>query len=365
MTKDEEKKGEKKGGPKKWSVSFSREIWIGLGAIAVVWVLIMLSFFSTIYRVTPEVDVDDVDEEQALRHPLTGEVLEEELEELPWVFGVMVENSVDAWPLSGLDQAFLVIEAPVEAGIPRFLAFYSEESEAEKIGPVRSARPYYLDWNDELDAIYAHVGGSPESLELIDEYEMLDLNQFWHADTFYRENGTRYAPHNVYTNSELLMEVLDELKELYELEVPVYEAWNFKDDAPALEDEAESLLVDFAEWYLYEADWQYDAETNTYLRYQGREMMEMDDGATIFANNVVVIATDVRTIDAVGRKSLETIGEGDALIAQDGEVYFAQWKNDEREERLRFYTVDGYEISLNAGVTWIEVVSDLAAVDVY
>src|SRR5688572_5513956 len=104
---------------------------------------------------------------EARRHPLRGEIVVERYEELPQVLGVLIENAADAWPLSGLDEAFLVIEAPVEGDIPRFIAFFSEESDVDLIGPVRSARPYYVDWNAELSGIYAHVGGSPEALDLI------------------------------------------------------------------------------------------------------------------------------------------------------------------------------------------------------
>lgn len=298
-----------------------------------------------------------------IRHPLSGAVITEQLTMLPQVFGIMVENSADAWPLSGLDQAFLVIEAPVEGGIPRFITFFGEDQAVDKIGPVRSTRPYYLDWNDELDAIYGHVGGSPEALDLIKyTYETIDLNQFWYDDYFYRQNGTRYAPHNVYTDSELLAQAEAKLKEQGQItEAPSYESWLFKEDRP-VGDGASSLSIDFAPGALYDVDWEYQAETNSYLRYQAGEVMRMTDGATISANNVVVIAMDIQVVDDKTRRHIKTVGEGDALISQDGESYLGRWKKDSRTSRLRFYTTDGYEISFNAGKTWIEVVEDLGQI---
>ncbi len=296
------------------------------------------------------------------RHPLTGRFIDEKLDHLPQVFGVMVENSADAWPLSGLDEAFLVIEAPVEGNIPRFIAFFSEDSDFGKIGPVRSARPYYLNWNDELQAVYAHVGGSPEALELIKStYSTIDLNQFFQSEYFYRQTtNNRFAPHNVYTTGNLLISSLDEL----DLSEPSYFSWLFKDDSPINSDDAVSVEIDFADGMTYDVFWEYNAEKNSYLRYQAGDVMRMEDNEPIYANNVIVIATDIRVIDNEGRKSLQTIGEGDALIVQDGEAYVARWIKSEHDNRLRFYTYDGYGISFNSGVTWIEVVSDLSDTEI-
>lgn len=338
-----------------------REIWIGALLLLITAVLILIGVLATVDRVAPPIaEVLDIKQEQDARHPLTGERLVMEYETLPQVFGVMVENAADAWPLSGVDEAFLVIEAPVEGNIPRFITFFSEESTVEKLGPVRSARPYYVDWNDELDAVYAHVGGSPEALDLIKyDYDTIDLNQFYQSEYFYRQNSGRYAPHNVFTDSDRLILALDEL----ELDEPAYESWQFKDDAP-VDGPGSSIAVDWQDGTTYDVTWEYQSETNDYLRWQGRSIMKMEDGDTITVNNVVVIAADIRTIDNVGRKRIETVGEGDALFAMDGEVFLGRWKKDERTQRLRFYTHEGDEISFNAGQTWIEVIWGLDQVEI-
>ena len=79
--------------------------------------------------------------------------------------GIMVENNFEAWPLSGLSKASIVYEAPVEGNIPRFFALYPLGEEVEMVGPVRSARLYFIDWAREYPGLmYLHVGGSPEAL---------------------------------------------------------------------------------------------------------------------------------------------------------------------------------------------------------
>ncbi|MEK7632801.1 MAG: DUF3048 domain-containing protein [Patescibacteria group bacterium] len=291
----------------------------------------------------------------APRHPLTGALLSAPLTALPQVFGIMIENSADAWPLSGLDQAFLVIEAPVEGNIPRFIAFFSDDQSVAKIGPVRSARPYYLDWNAEFQGIYGHVGGSPEALDDIAMSGTLDLNQFFQSEYYYRDELTRYAPHNVYTNTSLLKSAISEIDEKYAADSPSYDAWIFTDGAS----ESSAADTTHIEWGSgYDIDWTYDPATNVYRRSQG--------GNTYVANNVVVIATNIGTIpgDDKGRRTVRTIGEGPMMLLQNGTQNNVPWtwKKTSASSRMRFYDDTGKEVTMNAGKTWIEVVEDLGQV---
>jgi hypothetical protein len=284
---------------------------------------------------------------------LTGAVSNVEIAR-PQVFGVMVENSAEAWPLSGLEDAFLVIEAPVEAKIPRVIAFYSTEQDTEKIGPVRSARPYYLDWAQELRALYTHVGGSPEALELIEKNDVFDLNQFWNGDYFWR-SSTRSAPHNVYTSVELLNKALTKI----DTPAPDYGTWSFKNDDPAepSEDSETDVSLNSTE-PLYQVTWKYNAEKNYYERWKtSGTVVKSYDGVEIVANNVAVVYTSIKVIDNVGRRKIETIGQGNAKVLQDGRIISAVWKKESANDRLRFYAEDGKEIKWNAGKTWIEIVS--------
>lgn len=334
------------------------------GVIAIVFAaaiaLFALSFSGALLR-SPIIENIIVSDKVA-RHPFTGEWLSEEIES-PRIYGVMVENHLDSWPQSGLDQASLVIEAPVEARIPRMLAFFSEEQEVEKIGPVRSARPYYINWNAGLDAVYAHVGGSPEALEILQVDSTIDINEFSNEWFFWRENGSRQAPHNVFTSIEELGEALERFESRFGEQDNEWERWSFKDDAefkvvggepvPVVE----SVGIDFAgEPYVIE--WKYDSDTNSYKRYQAGELHEMEDGSLIFADNVVVMETDVKILDSVGRRSVRTIGEGNALVFQDGQMSKGNWNKPSKSSRLEFFSEDNL-IYMNAGKTWIEVIPSL------
>lgn len=274
-------------------------------------------------------------------------------EERAVIFGVMIENAYDAWPLSGLEDAFLVIEAPVEGDIPRFLAFFRADQETKKIGPVRSARPYYIDYASEFGAIYAHVGGSPEALEKVRATDSVqDLDQFFQSEYFYRQttNG-RYAPHNVFTSIESLRGAIEE----FDVAPFQYGLWKRKEGASRGN---ESLRVNQS-LGVYRVRWDYDPETNRYTRVQGDEVMTVENGANVIVDSIVVIETDVRTIDEKGRKAVTTIGDGYGLLAQDGVVQEITWKKASNEERLRFYDVNGKEVAINLGRTWIHIVDAL------
>lgn len=271
----------------------------------------------------------------------------------PPIFAVQVENMVDGRPLSGLSKANLVYETLVEAGITRFLAlFISGDNLVEKIGPVRSARPYYIDWAEEYKALYVHSGGSPEALDIIPSHDVLNFDEFANGRYFWRDN-TRYAPHNLYTSSELLKNGF-EMKEGGAKEDFV--AWQFKEEVT--EDkrpENGSIKINFSS-DSYLAKWIYQKSENTYLRYQGEKVKEDREGGRIKAKNIIVQFTEIKVLDEVGRKKIKTIGSGEAVVFQDGIKIEGEWKKEKRGDRTKFYDKNGEEIKFNPGVTWIEVV---------
>ncbi|MBU1891020.1 DUF3048 domain-containing protein [Patescibacteria group bacterium] len=262
---------------------------------------------------------------------------------------IMIENLVASRPQSGVNKANLVYEVLVEGGITRFMAVYASGDEVEKIGPVRSARDYYLDWAKELNAVYAHVGGSPKSFELIPQYDIIDLNQFYNSQYFWRSSD-RYAPHNLYTSSELLARAIRD-KDFSE--TGDYESWEYSKTAnPA--DSEKTLTIGFST-YNYLVEYKYNKTNNEFIRYQAGEPHTMENGEAISAKNVVVQYVKTRTADDENRLSIETIGEGDARIYIDGKEINGQWKKPARDERTKYYDSSGDEIEFNRGTTWVEV----------
>lgn len=338
-------------------------------ALAIGFVLFIYAFRGAIVTKESQLleggTVVQIDESglQKYRHPLTGETMEEPLEKLPQAIAVMIDHSAYAWPQIGTDQAFLVYEAPVEGNIPRLMAFYVEGDTVPEIGPVRSARPYFVEWANELDAMYAHVGGSPDGLDLVRELGVFDLNQFFNGDRFWRSTR-RSAPHNVFTSTEKLKQALQEARE-EDREVELdYEPWLFQTDRNKTPESGDGIKVDFNGSEIYSVRWEYKALDNRYLRYQGSKPYMTADDLRVLADNVAVMITDIEVIDGVGRKSLRTIGEGEAVILQNGSLIEGTWKKESADSRLRFYDDDGNEIKMNPGTTWIEVVGDRSLVEI-
>ncbi|MEK7606788.1 MAG: DUF3048 domain-containing protein [Patescibacteria group bacterium] len=333
-----------------------KHVFFEVAAGGLLLVLALLALQSAWYSVLPiEGGVPILNEAEPNRRALDGMQVEEGLG-YPPIVAVMVENMEEAQPISGLDQASVVFESVMEANITRFLAFFTlggvDSSGKSSIGPVRSARPYFLDWVREFDALYAHVGSSPEADALIKQGAVRDLDQWFQSQYFWRDTS-RPRPHNVYTSLELLKRAADK-KTITETKI---EAWKFKNDA-ALEQRgtAEAIAVGYAE--PYRVVWKYDRERNAYAREQWGGPHRMTDGAALRPKNIVVAWLPMKVLDEVGRKWFGTIGSGEAVVFRDGEAIRGTWRKSAREERMRFFDDKGLEVVFNAGQMWIEIVPE-------
>lgn len=272
-------------------------------------------------------------------------------------YAVVVENMPEARPLAGPASANLVIEAPVEGGITRYLLVFDATTTVDAIGPVRSARPYFVDFAEGLDAAFAHVGGSPEALEQIAAKKTFrDLNEFWNGRFFWR-SARRAAPHNVFTRSDLLREAAENK----EWKPGAFKAWTYANENP--EDVPTSSRGTLAGPELayggpYTIRWSYDAEQNRYVRKtSGGAVQKDEDGTEVTARNVVVLLTEEKVLDEVGRLRIRTTGRGKAVLYRDGKTFDLTWQRT-AGEHLRFESVDGSDALFNRGTTWISVVTN-------
>lgn len=277
-------------------------------------------------------------------------------EEALRTIAVMVENHTDARPWSGLDKASMVFEAPVEGGITRFMALYDSSTTVAEIGPVRSARPYYVDWAAGYKAAYAHVGGSPAALDKLVSLPtstVFDINEFSNAATFWRDQR-RYAPHNVYTSLELLRKNLTR-KLATSTEAVV--SWAYVDEATTTDrgDDASKIRIPYGG--AYDVAWKYSREMNQYIRQSGSKPLTTRNGEWLKANNVIVLLTDQKVLDEVGRLEVRTVGSGDATLYRNGKLHLVRWKRSPGEP-LRLEGRDGTDVVLNRGTTWITVTTD-------
>jgi len=286
---------------------------------------------------------------------LTGLPVTAAQEALP-VTGVMIENSDDARPQSGLSQAGVVYEALAEGGITRFLALF-EDNTTSSIGPVRSARPYFIDWLLPYDAGYAHVGGSPTALSEIQSLNVKDLNQFYNSSA-YQRISSRAAPHNVYTSTPSLLS-LESSKGWTKSD---FTGFPRKADSPNKAPNASKITLNIAGSDM-NVQYQYNPTKNHYLRSEGGSPM-IDAGNNQQISPKVVIAMVVPWTDGALDSSnayytvYSDVGSGTADIFQDGVVYPGTWTKTSQNSKIQFTNAAGVPIKLNAGQTWITALGE-------
>lgn len=280
--------------------------------------------------------------------PLTGkELTDASLAKRP-VTSLMVENSPDARPQSGMNEAGVIVEAIAEGGITRFLVVF-QEATPQYIGPVRSARPYYVDFALGFDASFGHVGGSPDALNDIKALGVKDLDQFYNSGAYWRI-GERSAPHNVYTS----FEKLDALNTSKGYTSSKFTPFERKKDVPQT---PTANTIDFSvSGPTYNPHYQYDQASNSYKRSQaGEAHTDQKSGAQLNPKVVIALVMEKGTSDGY-HSSYRDVGTGKAYIFQDGIVSEGTWSKPDRKSSLTLTDKNGLPLKLNVGQVWITLV---------
>lgn len=298
---------------------------------------------------------------------------------------IMVENHTESRPQSGLSSADIVYEAVAEGGITRFMGVFLCNLSDIQVGPIRSARTYFLDWLAEYDALYAHVGGAntpgpADALGQIIKYGVKDLNQFSIGfPTFWRDYqrlGRSVATeHTMYSTTQKLWAVgaqrgwtvKDVSGKTWESQ---FVSWKFKDPAPAGAGQVpvSNINVEFWQGYAdYAVNWSYDGTCDCYKRKNGgTPHTDLNNKQQLSVKNIVVqFQKESRANDGYENNVhllYGTTGTGKALIFQDGKVIEGKWVKTSRTARSKYVDGRGSEISFNKGVIWIETVPEGARV---
>ena len=279
---------------------------------------------------------------------LTGLLVKDEAAISAPVTAVMIENSPEARPQSGLKDAEIVFEAIAEGGITRFMALF-QNSKPTLIGPVRSVRIYYVNWMSAFNASIAHCGGSAEALEEVRNGTYRDIDQYFNDSAYWRSTD-RYAPHNLYTSSANL----DALNASKGYTTSNFTGFSRVDGKPAETLDATNINVNISS-YLFNSTYAYDSVTNTYARSEGGEAHLDSDGTQLAPSVVIAMYVDEYTM-ADGHENITTIGSGNATIFQNGTAINALWTKDSASSQIVFTDAAGTEVPLVRGKTWIVAV---------
>lgn len=336
-----------------------------------------------------DVDIDeadlDIDYEgpRTEECPINGSMLTEKHRSF-WEnrrpLGVMIENHLESRDQSGLSSSDVVYEFVAEGGITRFLTiFYCRD--ARLVGPVRSARVYFIDMLRGYGAfpLYAHVGGAntdgpADALGMIDNLgwnSYNDLNQFSIPfPTFYRDYERLpgvATEHTMYSSTLKLWEYAAENRDLTnededgEAWDEDWEPWLFTDGEPG---QGDITTISYDYWSgksAYAVEWKYDVEKNVFLRSHGNGKPHKDKNNDRQLASSTVVVMFVKESDANdgypgGHLLYGTTGRGDALVFMNGEAVEATWRKPDEEDMVRFYDASGDELELVRGHIWVSAI---------
>lgn len=375
---------------------------IAIGIIAVVYIVSAgLSYFLFSKFVTPK---QTVNTSATLAKGAEGQTVfnstEPKTEECPlngamysktqknwWIghrpLGVMIENHQDARPQSGLSFADVVYEVVAEGGITRFLpVFYCQD--AGIVGPVRSARTYFLDFISEYGnfPLYAHVGGAnapgpADALSQIDDYGWggyNDMNQFSIGfPTFWRDydrlGHTAATEHTMYSMTQKLWDFAKTSRDLTNVDKKNiswdenFVPYSFKDDVQ-LSDRPQTQTIHIEFWKSmpdYFDDWKYDRVSNTYKRFNGTTPhIDRDVNKQIAAKTLIVLSMAELNADDGYENNVHLLyqdkGTGKATVFMDGKKINATWRKDKRTSRTLLFDENGNTIKLDRGLIWFSIV---------
>lgn len=285
---------------------------------------------------------------------------------------IMFDNNTNAWPHSSINSAYIVYEMPVEGGETRLMAVFKNSktvdvSELKQVGPIRSARHYFLDYVLENDAVYVHLGQSPKANSDINTLGIDRING-QNYDTLAPKKGTdtefwrskKIRPHNAYTSIKNIWNIVD-LKEfrkdlknndtLLKYSIAEYEL------PEELAKDVDELNIQFSS--TNKVRYVYNPETKKFTKYaKGQLQKEELSGDNVEAKNIICIKMPVHSIpgDNKGRKDVKTVGEHKGYFLTDGKYIEITAKKDSRTAKTKYLDSNGEEIIVNDGNTHIAIV---------
>lgn len=303
---------------------------------------------------------------------------------------VMQPSDLQARPAAGFSEADMVIEMPAYTGsVTRLMGVYICNIPKE-IGAIRSSRHDYIALAAGLDAVFIHWGGSHFALDLLKEKIINSVDCMtsnycarWPVGGKMRLEDTGHIA------KEKVLQMMTDLKFRNESK---FGGYAHQAEAPMEErPEAGHLRVAFKS--PYDVAYDYDKNTNSYLRTWGDEAdFDKNNNQRVAPKNVVVlfaeseqITTDqdyvnkgltdpwknVEEIKKTGVESIsgrynnvqigdpwyDSIDSGEAHYYLNGKEYSGSWKKDRSklDSKLFFYDQSGEEMKFVPGQIWVDI----------
>lgn len=277
----------------------------------------------------------------------------------------MIDNNKNAQPHASINSTYMVYEIIVEGGETRLMALF-KGTDADQVGPIRSARHYFLDYAMENDAIYAHLGLSPQADNDMKSFHINNINGQVYDTGKARTNSSLYwrvkhkkAPHNAYTNTASILKIAadkgyattsnkESVLKYVSKEVELTNA-----DASI----ANSVKIPYSKGHTVE--YKYNPDTKRYTRYsKGKKMTDEISKEDVTTKNIIITFAKNYTLDDgenKGRQDVVTVGELDGYYITNGKAIKIKCIKKSRTEQTTYVDMEGKEIDVNDGNTWVNV----------
>lgn len=272
----------------------------------------------------------------------------------------MVDNHIDAMPQAGLEQADLVYEIIVEGGETR-LMLVMKNKDAKKIGPLRSARHYFVDYALENDAIYVHYGQSPQAKSDIKKLGVSDINGIYESSSLFWRVNDRYAPHNAVTSTKNLNTIIK--REGFRTTSSKGNVLNYVAEDFDLEDiienevktnGANTITIPYSTHNTVK--YTYNEETKTYTRYSRNNVQkDWNTSKQIQVKNIIITKCSNSTIDSYGRQTINNVKTLDGYYITNGKYIPIKCEKTSRKGKTVYKDLEGNQINVNDGKTFIQI----------
>lgn len=269
---------------------------------------------------------------------------------------VMIDNHKGAWPQVGLNNAYSVYEIIVEGGETRLMALFKGK-DVKKIGPVRSARHYFLDYALENDAICTHYGWSPKAQSDISSLKVNNINGISESTERFWRIKQKSQPHNVITSIKDILEIAKQKK--YSTTSNKKSVLNYSDEEVNLDQGVIANTVTIPYSDLHTTSYKYNLETKRYTRYaRGIKQTDMETGEPITTKNIIITFaknTPLKDKENKDRQDLDNIGTNDGYYITNGKAIKIKCIKNSRTSQTIYKDLNGNEIEVNDGNTFFNI----------
>lgn len=270
---------------------------------------------------------------------------------------VSINNNHAAYPHAGLQDAYLAYELIAEGGITRIIALFKDQT-TDKIGSVRSARHYFLDYVMENDAIFVHYGHSPQALSDIKSLKINNINGMYAAKGFYRDTSLNRAyEHTAFTSMDRINKLIKSkgYRNTTDTQLLKYSPikMEYKDLTKKTADTVEIVYSDYQT-----TKYVYDKENMNYKMFMGgKEHTDLITKKQYTVKNIITYQVENSSIqsDKKERQDLYNIGSGEGYYISNGEAIKIKWSKKDRSSKTVYTLEDGSELKVNDGNTWIHI----------